>query len=575
MKLSVVITSFNFKEYIEECVDSIINQNIGWDYEIIISDDASKDNSKKILQDRYSNVPNIKLHFNDNNIGAVNNIKLSFEQCKGEYIFFLDGDDYLIDTSYINRAITFLDENKKYSMYCSGYKFLKNKEIFPTDYFYIPLKSDVYLKDMYIDQNYISFGRVFRNYKNIVQDWMNDLYYPDWAINCEILKNGPAKCEQDRYVGIYRITGNGMLTGYSEEEKHKRHVDTLNKMKEKYSNKTINIIDCFVHNDRIREKLSNCIDNLKSSKNEILLITNTTVDQSVVEKIDYLFYDKNDRLFNPKNYEHDTVDLYKIFDDFEIHNIVPNVQKNGLSVLINLFRSLTIAKNLGYTHFQRFEVDDLYGEESLKKIIENQEMCIQENKKGIFYVNKNNNPPDFSFHYMFCEIDFFLKQCENIFSEEDYISFIKKHKSSKKFVIVEEYMYLNLINSSDLILKNGSEMYSDFPDTSWNTENSVSHNDEKYNKCVTKIYSIRKNGNDESNYAIFSYNYSSELKNRKIIVKNKDGMAYTLNHSLSDFGYWQYNIVDENIQSIDVYENDKFLYSEDLNELSSYLIFKK
>jgi hypothetical protein len=58
-------------------------------------------------------------------------------------------------------------------------------------------------------------------------------------------------------------------------------------------------------------------------------------------------------------------------------------------------------------------------------------------------------------------------------------------------------------------------------------------------------------------------------------VKNKDGMTYTLNHSLSDFGYWQYNIVDENIQSIDVYENDKFLYSEDLNELSSYLIFKK
>lgn len=340
------------------------------------------------------------------------------------------------------------------------------------------------------------------------------------------------------------------------------------------SNKIINIIDCFIYNDQIYKKLINCIENLKSLKQDVLLITNSKVDRYIIEKVDYLFYDKNDRLFNPENYIHDKVDLYKIFDEFEVHDILPNVQKNGLSVLINLFRSLVISKNLGYTYFQRFEVDDLYGQESLKNVIENQKTCIKENKKGIFYVN-HNNPPDFSFHYMFCEIDYFLKRCQNIFSEDDYISFIKKYNNSKKFVIVEEYIYSNLIYSNELILKDGKFLYIDFPDTSWNTESSISHIGRKYDNCVSKIYNIKKDGLIQGNYMIFSYNYSSTFKSRKIVVKNKDGTTYVLNHNLLNFGCWQYNVVDENIHSIDVYENDMLLYNENLNDISSYVVFKK
>ena len=100
------------------------------------------------------------------------------------------------------------------------------------------------------------------------------------------------------------------------------------------------------------------------------------------------------------------------------------LQKHGLSVMINLFNALDIAKSLGYTHFQRFETDDLYGEESMKWVSRIPETVLSENKKGLFYLNDYNIPADASFHYFFCEIDYFLEIMPKISCEEDYEKYL-------------------------------------------------------------------------------------------------------------------------------------------------------
>ncbi len=90
MKISIIIPVYNQEKYIEKCLNSILsNDFIG--YEIIAIDDASTDNSLKILE-KYKNIKIIK-HKKNKYIGITRNDGL--KAAKGEYVAFIDPDDYI------------------------------------------------------------------------------------------------------------------------------------------------------------------------------------------------------------------------------------------------------------------------------------------------------------------------------------------------------------------------------------------------------------------------------------------------------------------------------------------------
>ncbi|WP_407415907.1 glycosyltransferase family 2 protein [Methanobrevibacter sp.] len=93
VKISVIVPCYNVEEYLEECLDSIINQTLE-DIEIICIDDGSTDNTPEILKS-YANKDNrIKLILQPNSgLSASRNVGLD-NSC-GEYICFIDSDDYL------------------------------------------------------------------------------------------------------------------------------------------------------------------------------------------------------------------------------------------------------------------------------------------------------------------------------------------------------------------------------------------------------------------------------------------------------------------------------------------------
>lgn len=577
MKLSVIVPCFKFKNYIEECIDSILNQNVNFDFEIIVRDDFSNDGTQELLIKKYSNNSKVKILRSDVNIGAVKNLNILLETAIGEYVAALDGDDYLSDTNYYQRAVDFLDLNKTYSLYCSGYRYFENNKFNPENGFLTGLKTEIHLEDMFYT-NYVSFGRVFRNYKNIIKNWMEELPYPDWAINCEILVHGPSKCDLNHCVGVYRITNTGMITSFDEDTKRKKHDETLNEIKKRYTNRTISIIDCFVYKNEIKEKLILAIERLRKLGKDIMLITNTPIDKDISSLVDYVFYDHNNRLFTMNKYKHNDIVFFKSMGWFTIHDVVPHLQRHGLSVLTNIFRSLTIAKTLGYTHFQRFEVDDLFGEKSIEWIKQVDLMCVNENKKGLFYINRNNYPPDFSFHYYYCDIEYFLKKCHNIFGERDYDEFIKKHNNDNTFIMAEEFMFLNLHDSNELILREGQLMFQDFSDTTWNTEVSTCNLEKKYNFCSTKVYTNYKkdeNGNfiEQNNYVLLSYNYSDDVRSRKIVLKLDNNQEYTCFQNLGCINSWTFEYIPKNVIAIDVFEDDKLLYTDEVSQPKSSIYF--
>lgn len=93
VKISVIILIYNVKNYIKECIESVQNQTLQ-DLEIICIDDCSTDGSRDIVQEKKLSDPRIQLIQNDTNRGCLYTRKAGVQTATGNYIMFLDGDDW-------------------------------------------------------------------------------------------------------------------------------------------------------------------------------------------------------------------------------------------------------------------------------------------------------------------------------------------------------------------------------------------------------------------------------------------------------------------------------------------------
>lgn len=112
VKVSVILTVYNHEMYLSEALDSIINQETNFRYEVIIGDDASTDRSSLILEDYMARYPDIfVIIFRKINLGGSKNFTDLFRRCRGEYITFIDGDDYWIDKNKLQIQFDYLEKN--------------------------------------------------------------------------------------------------------------------------------------------------------------------------------------------------------------------------------------------------------------------------------------------------------------------------------------------------------------------------------------------------------------------------------------------------------------------------------
>jgi hypothetical protein len=104
----------------------------------------------------------------------------------------------------------------------------------------------------------------------------------------------------------------------------------------------------------------------------------------------------------------------------------------------------------------------------------------------------------------------------------------------------------------------------------WNTETSQSTLSEHYRGCSTKIYLIK----DQTTISVLSFNYNNYAVYRKIIVEIGD-REEIIHHQLDYNGSWSYNIFDETIKKIRVYDSttDELLYEMENKNIYSYIEF--
>lgn len=116
--ISVIIPSFNRKEFIDRAIDSVLKQNYK-DVEILVIDDGSTDGTYEFLKEKYNN-SNVKIYRNETNSGAGYSRKSGYQKSNGKYIIFMDDDDYYTNFDFFNHAIDVFKQNECVSMVSSS-----------------------------------------------------------------------------------------------------------------------------------------------------------------------------------------------------------------------------------------------------------------------------------------------------------------------------------------------------------------------------------------------------------------------------------------------------------------------
>lgn len=116
--VSIIMPSFNCKEFISETMLSVLSQTYK-NWELIIVDDCSTDNSTDIINNFINDDQRVKLIFNEKNEGAAVSRNKAIKHASGKYIAFLDSDD-LWNTDKLENQISYMSNNNlafSYSAY--------------------------------------------------------------------------------------------------------------------------------------------------------------------------------------------------------------------------------------------------------------------------------------------------------------------------------------------------------------------------------------------------------------------------------------------------------------------------
>lgn len=148
-KVSVIIPVYNSKKYLKKCLDSVMNQNY-FNYEVLIIDDGSTDDSPNIIDEYENRFNNIKAFHNKNN-GVSYCRNFGIEKANGEYIMFQDSDDWLANDSAISNLVSGI---KDCDFVCGSFT-----EIWPFLNRKVILKENIYKNN----ENKESFSEVIFN----------------------------------------------------------------------------------------------------------------------------------------------------------------------------------------------------------------------------------------------------------------------------------------------------------------------------------------------------------------------------------------------------------------------------
>lgn len=214
--VSVCMITYGHEKYLENAIHSILNQEVDFEYELIIANDNSPDNTDEIVKEiilQHSEGNRINYIKHSKNIGAIPNFHFSFTKAKGKYIAICEGDDYWIDNRKLQQQITFLETNQDYSAsFHDVYMLFNDKKVSFSKHKKNIINETVYFDDVVSSDWLIpTCSFVFRKDKMKLPPFYEKLNYGDYPLFCCIVINSKAHYTNE-IMGVYRRNNSSSLT---------------------------------------------------------------------------------------------------------------------------------------------------------------------------------------------------------------------------------------------------------------------------------------------------------------------------------------------------------------------------
>ena len=202
--VSVITPAYNCAEYIDECIESVLNQTYQ-NWEMLIVDDKSTDNTQSIVESYAKKDHRIKLFNQEKNAGAATARNKALELSQGRFVAFLDSDDTW-KPNKLERQLEFMLENK-YGFTFTSFEFMSVKPLDKKKIFRVPEKINYnqYLRNTIIgnltvimDKELLGDIRVEVGYLEDVLTWM------------KYLRQGHIAYGLDENLAMYRVVENSV-----------------------------------------------------------------------------------------------------------------------------------------------------------------------------------------------------------------------------------------------------------------------------------------------------------------------------------------------------------------------------
>lgn len=216
--VSLIIPTYNVEKFIPETLESVRKQIAKpSDFELILVDDASTDNTIEIINKEIKGMNNIKFFSRKENKGLAITRNQAIQKSKGKYIVLLDGDD-LLEPKAVESTIDFMESNPFVQ-----YSYSKHKRIDKEGNFICNRPSYPFSKELLLHFNFVSPIKCFTRK---IHDKINGynpkiLYAQDWdhvLRASEILRDGQIQ-QNNNYSYIYRIHPNSISVSKDGERK--------------------------------------------------------------------------------------------------------------------------------------------------------------------------------------------------------------------------------------------------------------------------------------------------------------------------------------------------------------------
>lgn len=130
--VSICCITFNHEPYIRQAIDGFLMQKTNFPIEIIIHDDASTDNTAKIIKEYADNYPDVIFPIyqtkNQYSQGVKPLQNIVWPRARGKYIALCEGDDYWTDSNKLQKQVDFLENNLEYGMVFTDYDRWRQKD---------------------------------------------------------------------------------------------------------------------------------------------------------------------------------------------------------------------------------------------------------------------------------------------------------------------------------------------------------------------------------------------------------------------------------------------------------------